>query len=136
MGKTTQASAVQKPSIQGLVKYVPHEEIPASEDLLLAPALEKLLTENDGPPLSLIATGDIMLGGRSKRIIADHGVDYPLAAVLPLLRRAPIVLGNLEGPFARRAKKEYRIYSYRVNPQLAVALARAGFTVVTLANNH
>ncbi|HLZ59829.1 MAG TPA: CapA family protein, partial [Ktedonosporobacter sp.] len=46
------------------------------------------------------------------------------------------VLGNLEGPFARKALREDRNYSYAVNPRLAASLSRAGIGVVTLANNH
>jgi poly-gamma-glutamate capsule biosynthesis protein CapA/YwtB (metallophosphatase superfamily) len=47
-----------------------------------------------------------------------------------------LVLGNLEGPLARKARRRPRTHSYRVNPALAHALARAGIRVVTLANNH
>jgi poly-gamma-glutamate capsule biosynthesis protein CapA/YwtB (metallophosphatase superfamily) len=56
--------------------------------------------------------------------------------VAPLLKRAPIGLGNLEGPLAREAEKHERNYSYRVHPKMAKALPRAGINVVTLANNH
>src|SRR5207249_12132496 len=57
-------------------------------------------------------------------------------SVLPLLRRAPVVLGNLEAPFAAKSLKQDRNFSYRVSPGLATSLARAGVNVVTLANNH
>ncbi len=118
------------------MKHIAPEEIPASEDLFSREELERHLNALEEPPLSLIAAGDIMLGGRAKAVIAEHGADYPFEAVLPLLRRADIVLGNLEGPFARKARREHRNYSYAVNPELATALARAGIDVVTLANNH
>src|SRR5712692_8418554 len=55
---------------------------------------------------------------------------------LALLRRAPIVLGNLEGPFAEKVRKQQRNFSYRVEVSLASSLSRAGINVVTLANNH
>ncbi len=118
------------------LKHVEPEEIPTSEDLVSGEALEEQLSGLREPPLSLIAGGDLMLGGRAKRVIDEHGADYPFEAILPILRRAPIVLGNLEGPFARRARRERRQYSYRVNPELAASLVRAGINVVTLANNH
>src|SRR5205085_6451875 len=51
-------------------------------------------------------------------------------------RRAPIVAGNLEGPFAKKARRQQRNFSYRVKPSLASALARANISVLTLANNH
>jgi poly-gamma-glutamate capsule biosynthesis protein CapA/YwtB (metallophosphatase superfamily) len=46
------------------------------------------------------------------------------------------VLGNLEGPFAEKARKQQRNFSYRVDVSLASSLSRAGVNVVTLANNH
>lgn len=121
---------------RGRLKHVAPEEIPPSEDLLSGEALEGHLNALGEPPLSLIAVGDIMLGGRAKKAVAEHGPDYPFEAVRPILRRASIVLGNLEGPFARKARREPRNYSYRVNPELATSLTRGGINVVTLANNH
>ena len=120
----------------GLAKHVPPEEIPETEDLLSADSLDAHFRKQGKPRLSLIAVGDIMLGGRARKVLAEHGDDYPFQAVLPLLSRAPIVLGNLEGPLAREAKKRNRTYSYRVHPKLAKSLVRAGINVVTLANNH
>src|SRR5256886_990427 len=69
------------------------------------------------------------------RSIIEHGADYPFAAVLPLLRQSAIVVGNLEGPFAEKARKLRRNFSYRVDPALASALTRAGINILTLANN-
>ena len=118
------------------LKHVAPEDIPASANLLSANALETYVNALQEPPLSLIVAGDIMLGGRTKAVIAEHGPDYPFDAVRPLLRHAHIVVGNLEGPFASKARKESRNYSYRVNPKLATSLGRAGISAVTLANNH
>src|SRR5258708_38534878 len=77
-----------------------------------------------------------MLGGSVKKAVVEFGPDCPFDGVLPLLRRAPIVLGNLEGPFAEKARKQQRNFSYRVDVSLASALSRVGINVVTLANNH
>lgn len=121
---------------QGFLKYAAGEEVPEVNDLYSAQALGTHLESLDEPPFSLIAVGDIMLGGRTRRAIKEHGDDYPFEAVLPLLQRADIILGNLEGPFALTARKENRNYSYRVSPKLASSLKRAGINVVTLANNH
>src|SRR5205823_482972 len=122
--------------IRKLLRHVTREEIPASEDLFSGEELEEYLNALSELPFSLIAVGDIMLGGRAKGVIAQRRADYPFEAVVPLLRRADIVLGNLEGPFASKARRERRNYSYGVNPELAHSLARAGIQVVTLANNH
>jgi poly-gamma-glutamate capsule biosynthesis protein CapA/YwtB (metallophosphatase superfamily) len=123
-------------AVQGMLKHVAREEIPDSQDVFATPALAAELRARNEPALSLIAVGDIMLDGRARPVVAERGADYPFAAVLPLLQRAPIVLGNLEGPFARVARRARRNHAYRVDPALARALQRAGITIVTLANNH
>jgi poly-gamma-glutamate capsule biosynthesis protein CapA/YwtB (metallophosphatase superfamily) len=123
-------------ALPGLLRHVAREEIPDTPDLFGALGLAAALRARNEPDLSLMAVGDIMLDGRARAVVAERGADYPFAAVVPLLRRAPIVLGNLEGPFARFARRERRNHSYRVDPGLARALQRAGITIVTLANNH
>lgn len=126
----------QNSSARALLKHVRAEEIPAAEDLHTSESLQEYLAVLREPPFSVIVAGDIMLGGRGKSSVAEHGPDYPFAAVLPLLRQSPIVVGNLEGPFAEKAHKLRRNFSYRVAPSLASALTRAGINVLTLANNH
>jgi hypothetical protein len=129
-------AAVDDDRLQRLRQRVPVEDVPGSDDLLDAAALEALLLARGEAPLSFLAGGDVMLGGRTKTAIDAHGRDYPLLAVRPLLARAPIVMANLEGPFAARAQRADRQYSYKVRPRLARALAGAGVNVVSLANNH
>ncbi len=123
-------------ALQVLLKHVTAYEIPSSIDLLSGKDLEEQISDLREPPPSVIAVGDIMLGGRAKKAVAEFGPDYPFDGVLPLLRRAPIVLGNLEGPLAEKARKQQRNFSYRVDVSLASSLSRAGINVVTLANNH
>jgi poly-gamma-glutamate capsule biosynthesis protein CapA/YwtB (metallophosphatase superfamily) len=122
--------------VSSLLRKVPREEIPDSGDIYSAAELEADLQKLNEPALSLVAAGDVMLGDRTARPIRERGPDYPFAAVLPLLRRACIGFANLEGPFAKRAGREERHFSYRVDPELATSLARARVNVVTLANNH
>jgi poly-gamma-glutamate capsule biosynthesis protein CapA/YwtB (metallophosphatase superfamily) len=114
----------------------PHENIPTNEDLLSAADLAGCLAALGEPQPSVAFVGDTMLGGRTRKVIAAHGSDYPFASVRPLMQRAHALIGNLEGPFACRSAKQKRNHSYRVNPRLAGALPRAGFRVMTLANNH
>src|ERR1700716_393782 len=123
-------------ALESLLKHLPAAEIPSSTDLLSRAALEEQIANLHEPPPSVIAVGDIMLGGRAKKAVAEFGPDYPFDGVLPLLKTAPIVLGNLEGPFAEKSRRLQRNFSYRVNVSLASSLSRAGINVVTLANNH
>lgn len=95
-----------------------------------------------GKPLMLecrlAAVGDIMLGGTAAPEMRRYGYDYPFEQTRDTLRQAQIVFGNLEGPLtdggAAYAGKQY---VFRSPPdKVAPALARAGFNVVSLANNH
>ncbi|AJE04726.1 CapA family protein [Geobacter pickeringii] len=81
--------------------------------------------------------GDIMLAGSATSTLARTGYDYPFARTAPELRRGDIAMGNLEAPFTTRGS-EFRdkTYRFRVDPAAAAALKRAGFSVLTLANNH
>lgn len=115
---------------------IPRDAPPADKDLVSPQALEEYMAGSGAPGLSLLAAGDVMLGGRTRKAIEKHGPDYPFDAVRPLLCRTPVVLANLEGPLARHAQKQDRNYSYRVHPRSASTLRRAGINVVNLANNH
>lgn len=88
--------------------------------------------------ISVAAVGDIMLGGTATPELARFGYDYPFERVAPLLRSADITFGNLEGPLTRRGEgARSKKYIFRSPPELvAPALAKAGFDVVSLANNH
>jgi poly-gamma-glutamate capsule biosynthesis protein CapA/YwtB (metallophosphatase superfamily) len=77
-----------------------------------------------------------MTGMRMRHRIRRYGPDYPLGWVKPIFQRTSVVMGNLEGPFAKDAKQEERNYSYKVNPNSAAVLRRGGFRAMTLANNH
>src|SRR5258708_12950111 len=118
-----------------LLRHVAPEEVPASEALFAREGLERHLTTLAEPPFSLMAVGDMMLGGRTRHVIATYGADYPFEAVLPLLPLAEIVLGNLEGPFTLQAFRERRRSSYAVNPDPPPTFAPPGDTPATPPNH-
>jgi poly-gamma-glutamate capsule biosynthesis protein CapA/YwtB (metallophosphatase superfamily) len=130
------SGAAATSQVRAMLKHVQLEEIPASEDLFSNAELESYLSSLGKLSLSVLVVGDIMLGQRIRGVIGEYGPDYPFRRVLPVLRRSHIIVGNLEGPFARKAQKQDRNHSYKVKPELAAALSRAGINVVTLANNH
>lgn len=87
--------------------------------------------------LTIAAVGDIMLGGTATPELARYGYDYPFERVGPLMRNADLAFGNLEGPLTERGQAQSKRYVFRSPPdRVAPALARAGFDVVSLANNH
>lgn len=88
--------------------------------------------------LVITAVGDIMLGGTAAPELRKFGYDYPFVNVKPLLQESDITFGNLEGPLTDGGHAEVeKKYLFRSPPdKVAPALARAGFDVVSLANNH
>ncbi|MBN1378232.1 MAG: CapA family protein [Gammaproteobacteria bacterium] len=87
---------------------------------------------------SIVAVGDIMLGGKAQARLDKEGYDFPFAETREVLQSADIAIGNLETslthagqPFADKK------YLFRNSPdKVAAALKQAGFDIVTLANNH
>lgn len=89
--------------------------------------------------ITLVAVGDIMLGGTAEEIMLKNGYDYPFKHTRQLLSNAEIVIGNLEGPLTNHQIPETpdKQYLFRSPPQaVAPALRRAGFNAMNLANNH
>lgn len=87
--------------------------------------------------LVLVAVGDIMPAGSATATLARKGYDYPFSSTVHILRTADVSVGNLEAPLTRRGN-EYsgKKFRFRADPRSAAALRSAGFSVLTLANNH
>src|SRR4029077_19215026 len=88
--------------------------------------------------LRLYAVGDINLG-RSivKARLLSGDTLYPFLALRDSLAAADITFGNLESPIAPDSSPERDSGGvFAAPPTAAVALARAGFDVVSTANNH
>jgi poly-gamma-glutamate capsule biosynthesis protein CapA/YwtB (metallophosphatase superfamily) len=94
------------------------------------------------PPASareivITAVGDIMLAGSGTATYARLGYDYPFAATTAELKNGDIVIGNLEAPISRHGREDTgKKFRYRSMAPTAAALRNAGFSIVTLANNH
>ncbi|MGE5582962.1 MAG: CapA family protein [Bacillota bacterium] len=87
------------------------------------------------PQGTLMAVGDLSFAGIGPLITKDPG--YPWVNVKPILQSATILVGNQEVPFSTRgAAYTQKKWLLRAEPQTVQALVNAGFTVVTLANNH
>ena len=89
-------------------------------------------------PLRLYAVGDINLGRRvAKQRLLQGDTLYPFRALLDTLRGADITFGNLESPIAPDSVSlPDSGFVFTAPPVAAVALAQAGFAVVSTANNH
>ncbi|MGH9554179.1 MAG: CapA family protein, partial [Terriglobales bacterium] len=100
-----------------------------------------------GEEISIAAVGDIMLGStypETAPLPPEDGANL-LAEVAPILTAADLAFGNLEGPMLEggttakcsdEAARAGRCYAFRVPPRYGGHLKKAGFDVMSLANNH
>jgi poly-gamma-glutamate capsule biosynthesis protein CapA/YwtB (metallophosphatase superfamily) len=95
-------------------------------------------------PITIAAVGDIMLGSTSINdtfLPPNDGADL-LKEVTPILSKADIAFGNLEGPMleggttTKCSPKSTRCFAFRVPTRYGKLLKDAGFDVLSLANNH
>jgi poly-gamma-glutamate capsule biosynthesis protein CapA/YwtB (metallophosphatase superfamily) len=100
--------------------------------LLLASALPA-----EAGTVVLTLVGDIMLAGSASSTLSREGYEYPFAATAPILRGSDIAVGNLETPIAHEGVEfTGKKFRFKANPKAASAISKAGFSVLTLANNH
>ncbi len=86
--------------------------------------------------VTLVAVGDVMMARGVERICRTKGWDYPFASTRAVLNGADITFGNLECSISRRGIKADRMFALRADPACLPALKRAGFSVMSVANNH
>src|SRR2546425_841617 len=88
--------------------------------------------------LRIYAVGDINLGRiLGRRVLARGDTLYPFRALAETLRAADLTFGNLESPIVAEGRQLDTAEGVFIAPRLAAtALARAGFAIVSTANNH
>ncbi|HPP11993.1 MAG TPA: CapA family protein, partial [bacterium] len=92
--------------------------------------------------ITIAAVGDIMMGTTYPQVCLppDDG-RHLFTEVSPLLKKADLAFGNLEGPLldngsCRKDTSRKYTYAFRTPARFSRNLARAGFDVLSLANNH
>jgi poly-gamma-glutamate capsule biosynthesis protein CapA/YwtB (metallophosphatase superfamily) len=86
--------------------------------------------------VTFIGVGDICLAHGVEKRMQEKGSGYPFLALRNTLKGADITFGNLECCLALTGQKVPKKYNFRGHPRNAKALREAGFSVVSLANNH
>ena len=85
----------------------------------------------------LSATGDIMLGRRVGRLLDDNGWESAYRGFASVFSRSDVLFGNLECSLSERGQKLLgKGIWLRASPDKAELLKEAGFSVLSLANNH
>ena len=89
-------------------------------------------------PVCLVAVGDIMLSRGVAGEIREHGDDpgHPFSKMKRYLKSGDIVFGNLENPITPGREIMLPEMILRADPGAETALREAGFTILSLANNH
>lgn len=108
-------------------------------DLPVVRAVAALLRAQDQrrqPRVVLDAVGDIMLDRSVGQAMRERGMTYPFEAVQSLLAGSDLRFANLELPLTERGAPAAKRYVFRAPPAAAAALRGAGFTLLSLANNH
>jgi poly-gamma-glutamate synthesis protein (capsule biosynthesis protein) len=87
------------------------------------------------------AVGDVHLGGATERNMLENGFGWPFEHVRDALRGADVLFGNLESVFVHPESPKELARATRMavgaDPEACVrALAEAGFSMLSMANNH
>lgn len=88
--------------------------------------------------VTLAFGGDIMLDrGVKSSVLKNFNGDYSiLFENLEILKDSDIAFANLEGPASNQGKDQRNLYSFRMDPSVLPALKGAGFSILSVANNH
>lgn len=95
-----------------------------------------------GKPIRMIFGGDVVLG--NSFLVDDIPASWDeryFAGVRPLLKRADLVFGNLEGVLtdskdSMKNTEGGRAFAFSFPPRYASLLRKTGFNIVNVANNH
>jgi poly-gamma-glutamate capsule biosynthesis protein CapA/YwtB (metallophosphatase superfamily) len=88
---------------------------------------------------TIFAVGDIMLSGSAGPLYFEKGYDYPFQdkELARLIASSDIAFGNLEYPITRKGiRYRDKKYVFRGPPESLGAIRKAGFNLLSLANNH
>lgn len=87
--------------------------------------------------VSLVVVGDISYSRGVERIVKkQNDINYPFLKIRDYLKSADLVFGNLETPITQGPEIPDFEMIFRSNPGTEQALQQAGFSILSLANNH
>src|SRR5690606_16008601 len=93
------------------------------------------------PEVRMLAFGDLILDRDLKRLMKDHGDDYPFEKIFGPegidVRAYDLVTANLEGPIVEAPRRTDLFPQFAFDPAVAPGLLKKyGFNLLNLANNH
>ncbi len=112
-------------------------------DLARAPVFFEHFTPSDDKPVAIIAptatltfVGDIMLAREVEKAIITNGFDWPFSAIDSTWADSDLVVGNFESTVRDAYRYEGEVLAFDTTPGAILGLKNAGFTHLSLANNH
>jgi poly-gamma-glutamate capsule biosynthesis protein CapA/YwtB (metallophosphatase superfamily) len=88
---------------------------------------------------TIVAVGDIMLSGSAKPLLRKKGYDYSFSdqALSELVMNADLATANLECPVIKKGVAyKGKKFVFSADPASIKAIKKAGFDMLSLANNH
>lgn len=118
-----------------LVLFITAAVVFAEAEMPAVPAVVNPQASPENEPLILTAVGDINFHSIDGLILKD--LDYPWRGTSEVLKKASILVGNLEAPLSKRGSVyTEKTWLLRADPRTVDSLVKAGFDILTLANNH
>ncbi|PIR57938.1 MAG: hypothetical protein COU71_01305 [Parcubacteria group bacterium CG10_big_fil_rev_8_21_14_0_10_38_31] len=111
--------------------------LPVFDDIALVETID-VVNEDDKKDISFTFVGDIMLDRNVENSVYKNGKgDFSfIFENVDFLAESDITFGNLEGPMSDKGEDLGNLYSFRMNPAVALSLKGTGFDVLSVANNH
>jgi gamma-polyglutamate biosynthesis protein CapA len=116
--------------------FKPDIPMPITGDVLPV-ALKEFVPEGVRSTSTLFIVGDVMLARHVEFLMSAHKSTYPYTQLDFLLEEPAYVIGNFEAAMPVMHNKTPNFgFAFSVKPEVLPALRRAGFTHMSLANNH
>ncbi|CAH0289663.1 Capsule biosynthesis protein CapA [Peribacillus sp. Bi96] len=100
----------------------------------------KTAASKSDQPLTMTMVGDVMMGRNVEEVTEKHGYDYLFRYMKPYFAASDYVSGNYEHPALKDGVSNYKEADTAIrlnsNKSGVKAVKDAGFSVMTLANNH
>jgi len=116
----------------GIIYHYCISNQPAVENTVL-PKFDK----REPSEVILMAVGDIMLSRHvEEKMFEAQDYTLPFSQTGELLSAANLTIGNLESPFYNHGPRVVEGMVFKAEPEAIEGLKKAGFDVLSLANNH
>ena len=122
--------------LQENVKQEPDQFFEVTKDQELSPDFILSQIQEEESLVSMVAVGDIMLSRVVGQKMLAHGYDYPFKKMADITKDADLSFANLETAVLPGRVVQTGEMMFRSDPESLASMVKAGFDIVSLANNH